>query len=658
MKHKTSLLHTSCLALLAALATFNLEPSTAHAQGTAFTYQGRLNSGGAAATGVYDFRFKLYSDSLGNTEVGSSYSTNAVGVANGLFIAAMDFGRGSFDGNSRWLEVDVKTNGGASYTTLAPLQSVTAAPYAVMANSASNVLGVLPVAQLSGTVPLAQLPSAVVTNNESGVTLATLTLSGNLTIPASGIIYSGGDTLMDAVGTGNFFAGLNAGNLTMSGTYNTAIGFAAFRGNTSGGNNTVNGTYALYLNTSGNYNTANGIFALMNNTNGGNNTAVGAASLYRNGSGSQNTASGLGAMYYNSSGANNTAVGYNALQFLGFSSGKGGSNNIALGYLAGYNLSYDEGGNIDIGNAGVMGENNITRIGTAQTATYLAGTIHGNGGGLTNLNAAQVTGTMPSLTLGGNITLPANGIIYADTTPLIGAYGNGNFFAGLTSGNLTMSGSGNTGNGAMTLYWDTSGANNTANGFQALYNNRTGADNTALGAYALNVNWSGAYGGQFRQSRVLQRHHLAERFRPQFQGGVHGHQSARGAGKGIGAADHGMEIQGGSGRHGTHRPDGAGFPRGLRPERPGRQTHRHRGRRRRGAGGHPGFEPEAPAIGEVRPPRGEGPTRHHSRQDVSLLQVVRPPALSSSCSKGRPERTRIGLVPGGPARQGNRSPVG
>ena len=35
-----------------------------HAQGTAFTYQGRLNDAGGPATGIYDLRFAIYSSSV------------------------------------------------------------------------------------------------------------------------------------------------------------------------------------------------------------------------------------------------------------------------------------------------------------------------------------------------------------------------------------------------------------------------------------------------------------------------------------------------------------------------------------------------------------------------------------------------------------------
>ena len=41
------------------LAILNTNLVTAHAQGTAFTYQGRLNSSGTLANGSYDLQFTL-----------------------------------------------------------------------------------------------------------------------------------------------------------------------------------------------------------------------------------------------------------------------------------------------------------------------------------------------------------------------------------------------------------------------------------------------------------------------------------------------------------------------------------------------------------------------------------------------------------------------
>jgi hypothetical protein len=139
--------------------------TTAFAQGTAFTYQGRLNDGAAPATGRYDFRFKLYLDSVGNTQAGGSYLTNGIAVANGLFTTTVNFGAGVFAGLDYWMEVGVKTNGAGSYTVLTPLQALTPTPYAMFANSASNVLGVVPAAQLSGTVAEARIDAAVARNS-------------------------------------------------------------------------------------------------------------------------------------------------------------------------------------------------------------------------------------------------------------------------------------------------------------------------------------------------------------------------------------------------------------------------------------------------------------------------------------------------------------
>ena len=47
------------LSALALLTLLTLNPS-AHAQGTSFTYQGRLASGGTAANGLYNLAFTLF----------------------------------------------------------------------------------------------------------------------------------------------------------------------------------------------------------------------------------------------------------------------------------------------------------------------------------------------------------------------------------------------------------------------------------------------------------------------------------------------------------------------------------------------------------------------------------------------------------------------
>ncbi|HEV2393664.1 MAG TPA: hypothetical protein VG146_15030 [Verrucomicrobiae bacterium] len=126
---------------------------TGLAQGTAFTYQGRLSAGNGGANGLYDMTFKLFNASSGGTQVGSTITDSGMVVTNGLFSAALDFGA-VFNGTSYWLEVGVRSNGVASFTTLTPRQELTPTPYAI---TSENLDGLLPATQLSGTLPASAL---------------------------------------------------------------------------------------------------------------------------------------------------------------------------------------------------------------------------------------------------------------------------------------------------------------------------------------------------------------------------------------------------------------------------------------------------------------------------------------------------------------------
>lgn len=120
------------------------------AQGTAFLYQGQLNNGGSAANGSYDFAFSVFDAGTNGNLLGGPVTNDNVTVNNGLFTTTVDFGPGIFTGpTNRWLSVAVSTNG-TTFTTLYPLQPVLAVPYAIFANSASNLVGVLPANLLAG----------------------------------------------------------------------------------------------------------------------------------------------------------------------------------------------------------------------------------------------------------------------------------------------------------------------------------------------------------------------------------------------------------------------------------------------------------------------------------------------------------------------------
>jgi Chaperone of endosialidase len=119
------------------------------AQGTAFTYQGRLNDGGNPAGGIYDLRFALYDAASVGTQQGGTVDVPDAPVTNGLFTVTLDFGGGVFTGAARWLDIAVRPGASVgTFTNLIPRQPITATPYAI---TAGNLNGALSSASLSGT---------------------------------------------------------------------------------------------------------------------------------------------------------------------------------------------------------------------------------------------------------------------------------------------------------------------------------------------------------------------------------------------------------------------------------------------------------------------------------------------------------------------------
>src|SRR5262245_54441913 len=150
---KTKSIFTLCLCFL---------PSAfcprASAQGTAFTYQGRLNENGSLATGSYDLRFGLFGSPSGPLEA-AAVTNSAVPVTNGLFTVTVDFGSNAFPAAARWVEIAVRTNGSGAFTNVSPRQQITPTPYAIRA------------ANFSGAVSPSQLPAGFLTNGATGISL-------------------------------------------------------------------------------------------------------------------------------------------------------------------------------------------------------------------------------------------------------------------------------------------------------------------------------------------------------------------------------------------------------------------------------------------------------------------------------------------------------
>ena len=142
----------------------------------------------------------------------------------------------------------------------------------------------------TGTLGLVALDNGNIGIGTTGPTQQ-LTLTNSLalvdtTSATTGVIYKGANSFIHnytATGTtgGNFFAGINAGNFTMTGTtnqasFNVGIGQMTLTALTSGSYNVATGYATLAGNTTGNQNSAFGYNALFSNTTGSGNIAFGA----------------------------------------------------------------------------------------------------------------------------------------------------------------------------------------------------------------------------------------------------------------------------------------------------------------------------------------------------------------------------------------------
>jgi hypothetical protein len=105
--------------------------NVAMAQSTAFTYQGRVTDNTLYPDGAYDFEFRLFNALTGGTQDIAPIQRLNVEVTGGAFTASLDFGAGSFPGADRFLEIGIRTAGGAEFTTLTPRQQIMVTPYAI-----------------------------------------------------------------------------------------------------------------------------------------------------------------------------------------------------------------------------------------------------------------------------------------------------------------------------------------------------------------------------------------------------------------------------------------------------------------------------------------------------------------------------------------------
>lgn len=314
--------------------------------------------------------------------------------------------------------------------------------------------------------------------------------------PSNGTMTIAGDRFLSAPGNHNSFFGPLAGNLSVTGSENVAVGKEALTAVTSAFGNTAVGRGALKAATTADANTALGVNTLISLVSGG----------------SGNVALGSEAMQGLTSGNNNIAIGRAALPFA-FASG---SSNIAIGFAAGGGLNTNSDNSIFIGDnarANSAGLTNAIAIGVNAVVNDSNTMILGNGvnvginvgspteklavGGniLATGTITATNGFSGSLSGASSIALAATtgstaGVITQDGQRFIHSYGTNNFFAGNQAGSF-LAGGGNTGVGAFALANAASGTRNVAVGDMALQFNHHGEFNTAVGSQSLRSNTVG-----------------------------------------------------------------------------------------------------------------------------------------------------------------------
>ena len=176
-------------------------------------YQGRLtDAGGTPVSGTYSIVFTIYDALTAGNNLWQETQSSVV-VTDGLFDVILGSNTALtasvFSSSDRWLGIKVGAD-----AEISPRTRLTSAPYAHRVSTVDGSTG--------GAV------------------------SGNIDLEAStattGNILKGGYPFIHNFGTNNTFIGINAGNLTTSGTgFNTASGAAALRYNTTGVRNTASG---------------------------------------------------------------------------------------------------------------------------------------------------------------------------------------------------------------------------------------------------------------------------------------------------------------------------------------------------------------------------------------------------------------------------------
>lgn len=345
------------------------------------TYQGRLLNAGSPANGNYDFEFKIIN---GSGTVIQTIQALGVSVTNGIFTARFPVNISTFSANSvTSLSVGVRQLPTDQFTPLAPSQPVSAAPVAFRAHYAMSAGTASSADTLNGIAPnqLVQIDDPRLSDARQPLPGSTGYIQNGTTLQTAGFNISGignadilnarsyyaldGFIVLASPGSGNLFAGVNAGASNTTGSDNSIFGREAgannatgsgnaFFGNGAGKYSTVDGNsffgkHAGYFTTTGYANSFFGFEAGQANTSGYGNTFVGSKAgrvsttasyntFVGNTSGGLTTTGSGNAFFGSGSGSFNTTGSFNV--FVGDNAGDAnsiGDRNVFVGASAGDN---------------------------------------------------------------------------------------------------------------------------------------------------------------------------------------------------------------------------------------------------------------------------------------------------------------------------------
>jgi hypothetical protein len=168
------------------------------------TYQGKLEDGIGPMDGRYDIRVSAVTPPIPcfGTDCGwftncqdctsVPLGTSTVSVDKGLFTLPINMPTGMVHTvNGTYLEFEVRPSGNGEFSTLLPMQRITAAPLATVAQS---VVGPIDAGSLIGSMPTGML---------TGIFSSPLTLDNQLAVrAANGIMIEGTTTTLDLRGDG------------------------------------------------------------------------------------------------------------------------------------------------------------------------------------------------------------------------------------------------------------------------------------------------------------------------------------------------------------------------------------------------------------------------------------------------------------------------